>query len=60
MKPSTKNEIEGKVHEVKGKIKEKIGHLTSNPSLQGEGISEKIAGKAQQKLGQLEKVVEKP
>jgi len=25
MKPSTENEIAGKVHEVKGKLKEKVG-----------------------------------
>ena len=60
MKASTKNEIKGKAHEVKGKIKEKIGHLTNNSRLEGQGIGEKIAGKAQQKLGQMEKVVEKP
>ena len=30
MKPSTKDEIEGKVHEVKSKIKEKSGQLTNN------------------------------
>jgi uncharacterized protein YjbJ (UPF0337 family) len=29
MKPSTKNEIEGTLHEVKGKIKEKVGRLCS-------------------------------
>jgi uncharacterized protein YjbJ (UPF0337 family) len=60
MKPSTENEITGKVHEVKGKIKEKVGQLTNNPDLEGEGIGEKIAGKVQKKIGQLEKVFEKP
>jgi uncharacterized protein YjbJ (UPF0337 family) len=60
MKPSTKNEAAGKVHEVKGKIKEKVGQLTNDPNLEGEGIGEQIAGKVQKKIGQLEKVVEKP
>jgi uncharacterized protein YjbJ (UPF0337 family) len=59
VKPSTENEIAGKVHEVKGKIKEKVGQLTNNPNLEGKGIGEKIAGKVQKKLGQVEKVVEK-
>jgi uncharacterized protein YjbJ (UPF0337 family) len=59
VKPSTENEIAGKVHEVKGKIKEKVGRLTNNPNLEGKGIGEKIAGKVQKKLGQVEKVVEK-
>ena len=58
MKPSTKNEITGKVHEVKGTIKEKVGHLTNDPDLEGEGIGEKIAGKIQKKIGQVEKVFE--
>ena len=60
MKPSTENEIAGKVHEVKGKIKQKMGRLTNDPDLEGEGIGEKIAGKVQKKVGQLEKVFEKP
>ena len=60
MKPSTENEIAGKVHEVKGTIKAKVGQLTNDPDLEGEGIGEKIAGKVQKKIGQLEKVFEKP
>jgi uncharacterized protein YjbJ (UPF0337 family) len=60
MKPSTENVIAGKVHEVKGKIKEKVGQLTNNPELEAEGIGEKIAGKVQKKIGHVEKAVEKP
>jgi uncharacterized protein YjbJ (UPF0337 family) len=59
MKPSTKDEIEGEVHEVKGNVKEKVGQLTNNPNLQGEGQAEKVGGKVQQKIGQVEKVLEK-
>jgi len=32
MKPSTKDKAEGKFHEIKGKIKEKAGQLTNNPT----------------------------
>jgi uncharacterized protein YjbJ (UPF0337 family) len=60
MKPSTEDEIAGKLHEVKGKIKEKVGHLTNNSDLEAEGIGEKIGGKVRKKIGQLEKVIEKP
>ena len=60
MKPSTENQIAGKVHEVKGTIKEKAGELTNDPDLEGEGIGEKIAGKIQNKIGKVQKVVEKP
>ena len=31
MKSSTKDKVEGKYHEVKGKIKEMAGELTDNP-----------------------------
>ena len=60
MKPSTENEIAGKVHEVKGTIKEKVGQITNDPDLEGEGIVENITGKIQSKLGQVEKAIEKP
>jgi uncharacterized protein YjbJ (UPF0337 family) len=59
MKDSTKDKVEGTVHEVKGKVKEKVGHATNNPNLEDEGTSEKIAGKVQKKVGDVEKVVEK-
>jgi len=60
MKPSTQNEIAGKAHEVKGKIKEKAGELTNDPDLEGEGTSERIAGIVQKKIGQVQRIVEKP
>ena len=59
MKESTKDKATGKFHEVKGKIKEKVGKLTNDPDLEGEGMGEKIAGKIQNKIGQLKKVIEK-
>lgn len=49
MKPSTKDEIAGRVHEVKGTIKEKVGELTNDSDLESEGVGEKIAGKVQRK-----------
>jgi len=59
MKPSTENEIAGKVHEVKGKIKEKLGQLTNDSDLEAEGVGEKIGGKIQKKIGQGKKVLGK-
>jgi uncharacterized protein YjbJ (UPF0337 family) len=60
MKRSTEDQTEGVAHEVKGKIKEKVGQLTNNPDLEGQGLGEEIAGRIQKKIGQLEKVIEKP
>ena len=59
MKPSTENQVAGKIHEVKGAIKEKAGKLTNDPDLEDEGTGEKIAGKVQKKIGQVQKVIEK-
>jgi len=59
MKSSTKDQAKGMFHQVKGSAKEVAGKLTDNPELEGEGIGEKIAGKVQEKVGQVEKVLEK-
>jgi uncharacterized protein YjbJ (UPF0337 family) len=57
MKPGTKDEAAGKIHEVKGAVKEKVGKLTNNPDLEVEGKVEKVAGKVQKKIGQVKKVL---
>ena len=59
MKPSTKNEIAGTIHEAKGTLKEKAGHLVGNTKLEAEGMVERGAGKVQKKIGELEGVIEK-
>jgi uncharacterized protein YjbJ (UPF0337 family) len=59
MNPSTKDEIKGKFHEVKGEVKEKVGQVTNNRDLEDEGNAEHIAGKVEKKVGQIEKVREK-
>ena len=57
MKPSSKDAVAGKVHEVKGAVKAKVGKLTNNPDLEAEGIVEKVAGRVQSKIGQVKKVL---
>jgi uncharacterized protein YjbJ (UPF0337 family) len=59
MKSSTKDKAEGKFHEEKGKVKEAAGKITGNPNLEAKGKHEKIAGKVQEKIGEIEKVLEK-
>jgi len=59
MNQSTKDEAEGKFHEVKGKVKEKVGRATNNPDLEVEGDVEEFAGRIQKKIGQVEKAFEK-
>ena len=59
IKPSTDDKTTGKLHEVKGTLKEKVGELTKNPDLEAEGRAEKNAGKVQNWVGKVEKAVGK-
>ena len=59
MKSSTKDQVEGTFHELKGRVKEVAGKLSDNPKLEAEGTGEKIAGKVQEKVGQVKKVLGK-
>jgi uncharacterized protein YjbJ (UPF0337 family) len=59
MNNSTTDQVQGKFHELKGKVKEKAGQVTGNPDLTTEGQGENLAGKVQNKVGQIKKVFEK-
>ena len=59
MNNSTQDQVEGKLHEAKGKVKEKIGQATNNPNIEAEGVDENLGGKVQNKVGQVKKVFEK-
>jgi uncharacterized protein YjbJ (UPF0337 family) len=56
MKQSTEDKTKGAFHEVKGKVKEKVGQATNSPDLEAEGQAENIGGKIRKKIGQVEKV----
>ena len=58
MSESTTDQVKGQLHEVKGAVKEKIGHIIGNPDLEADGNKEEVAGKVQKKIGQIEKVLE--
>jgi uncharacterized protein YjbJ (UPF0337 family) len=57
MKPSTEDRITGRLHELKGKVKEEIGKATKDPDLEVSGKAEKQAGKVQPWIGHAEKAV---
>jgi uncharacterized protein YjbJ (UPF0337 family) len=57
MKRSTRDKAKGKFHELKGKVKEKVGRATHKPNLEAEGKGEKIGGKIRKKIGEVEKIV---
>lgn len=57
MKQATNDEAKGKFHEIKGKVKEKVGKAINDPNLEAEGQGEQIGGKIQKKIGQVKKVL---
>jgi uncharacterized protein YjbJ (UPF0337 family) len=59
MNRSTSDKASGSLHEVKGAVKQKVGRVLNKPGLEAEGQVEKVGGKLQKKLGQVEKVLEK-
>jgi len=52
----THDEVEGKVREIKGTVKQKIGEATNNPNLRDEGTAERVDGTIEKKVGQVKKV----
>jgi uncharacterized protein YjbJ (UPF0337 family) len=56
MKSSIRDKAEGAMHQVKGTVKEAAGKLSNNRKLEAEGTVEKVAGKAQSKVGEVKKV----
>jgi uncharacterized protein YjbJ (UPF0337 family) len=59
MKSSTKDNAEGKMHQMKGKIKEVAGKITGDRDLETEGKDENLDGKVQEKVGEVKKVIGK-
>lgn len=56
MKSSTKDQVAGAFHEVKGAVREIAGIINDDPLLEAQGADEKVAGKVQGKIGQIKKV----
>ncbi len=59
MRTSTKDQVKGKFHALKGEVKEAAGKVTNDPNLADEGKGERLTGAIQKKIGQIEKVFEK-
>jgi uncharacterized protein YjbJ (UPF0337 family) len=57
MKDGSKDQAKGLFHQVKGSAKEVAGKISGDPQLEGEGTGEKVAGKIQEKIGQVKKVL---
>ena len=59
MPNSTKQQVEGKLHEVAGEAKQKAGQITGDKELEAEGLAEKVSGTVQKGLGKLEELLGK-
>ena len=49
------NSVEGKIDHVKGHVKDAVGGLTGDKSLQAEGKVDQLKGKLQDKLGEAQR-----
>jgi len=52
-----KEQVTGKVDELKGKVKQGIGKATNNPNLQGEGVVDEAKGKVKQTYGDIKNAI---
>ncbi len=49
-----RDKIEGKIEEVKGNVKKRIGGATEDPAKQAEGWAQEKKGQVQKKIGEAE------
>lgn len=54
------NSLEGKLKHAGGHVKDAIGGLTGDKSLQGEGKLDQLKGKLQDGLGEVQRDLDKP
>ena len=58
MKASTKDMAKGKFRKAKGKAIEKVGRAIGKPQMENEGENDQMAGRVQEKIGQVERIFE--
>ncbi len=59
MKTSTKDQLTGSFHEMKGAIKKGVAKITNDRNLKAEGIAETKEGRVQQRMGRAKENVAK-
>ena len=52
-----KDQVEGRIDQVKGAIKEAAGNVVGNDKLKAEGHADKIVGKVQAKVGDAKETI---
>lgn len=53
-----KNQIEGSVKDVAGKVQQKVGEATGSANQQVKGVAKQIEGKVQKAVGDVEQAVD--
>ena len=53
-----KNQIEGSLKDVTGKVQQKVGEVTGNTKQQVKGVAKQIEGKVQKGVGDVEQAVD--
>lgn len=53
------NNLEGKGNDLKGRVKDAVGGLTGDASLQGEGKLDQLKGKVQDAFGDLQRKLDR-
>jgi uncharacterized protein YjbJ (UPF0337 family) len=53
-----KNQIEGSLKDVTGKVQQKVGEATGNTRQQVKGVAKQIEGKVQKGVGDVEQAVD--
>lgn len=54
-----KTHLDSKVNEVKGRVKEEVGHATNNSKLAGEGVLDRVKGKIQEGFADVKDAVKR-
>ncbi len=52
-----KDEVKGKLNQVKGQVKQGVGDATGNDRLHGEGVADEAAGDVQEGAGKVKRKV---
>jgi len=53
-----KNQVEGSVKDVAGKVQQKVGDVTGNTNQQVKGVAKRIEGTFQKSVGDVEQAVD--
>ncbi len=60
MDKDLKQQVSGKGQNVKGRVKEAFGAVTGNKQTEAEGVADRIAGAAREKVGEIKRDLKSP